>query len=561
MPRSTQSKECYDWILGQFRSCLEQHTSCRGFSDPVLPTRVLDLDISDGYVRVVETRGMHGKYVALSHCWGKPEDMTCKLEATTFSHYTTTGIPLESLPRTFRDAVDVTKRLGVRYLWIDSLCIIQPSKQPTPDEGHQDWQKDWERESALMCSVYSNSYLTLAAASGTGCQDGLFFANPTVEIKGTGPDGRPSQLFAREAAEHDVNWLPLFSRAWTFQELLLSPRTVFFGRNEPFWRCIELQSCFCSGTAVFEDTGDQIPKLRIRNGPGSLMTSRFESPWEWHKLVQTYSRKALTYETDRAAAIQGLSDYVSTWRRGKYLHGLWDDTLAVDLLWENSEPLDENMIGIMEECPGGGVHETWMDKWMAGIFYGRAGRSHAHGTFPSWSWLSYTRSEVSWVLSKQPCLYSPGVSLITRLEPNPDGTCGGQTSKELVLKGFLVYVPRRTLWGMGRGPEGFKRDHGISKDFEGDVYSLRILRCSIACASLALVCVDEERQLYKRVGIFWCWMKRFNSRRQRQREIGYFGDVHPYDQYGRERTYDRFPRPWWEPCEGFKGEEKTIWLV
>jgi hypothetical protein len=101
-------------------------------SVPIPADRIIDVgDISDDCVRIVETAGMKAKYCALSHCWGPvdkrppPEACTTKdNEAANFE-----GIKLSVLPKTFRDAVTVTRSLGLRYLWIDSLCIRQDDKE------------------------------------------------------------------------------------------------------------------------------------------------------------------------------------------------------------------------------------------------------------------------------------------------------------------------------------------------------------------------------------------------------------------------------------------------
>jgi hypothetical protein len=65
--------------------------------------------------------------------------------------------PVDSFTKTFRDAITVARRLEVRYLWIDCVCIIQDDK------------RDWQKQAAKMCDVYSQSSLTLAAAYSPGC--------------------------------------------------------------------------------------------------------------------------------------------------------------------------------------------------------------------------------------------------------------------------------------------------------------------------------------------------------------------------------------------------------
>jgi hypothetical protein len=114
-------------------------------------------------IRLVETTGEIGRYNCLSYCWG--QGMTLKTTQETLDLHKA-RIPWQSLPKTFQDAIEFTRRLGVRYIWIDSLCIIQHDKE------------DWERESAKMYEVYRKSYLTLAATSSANAEGGCFTHDP-----------------------------------------------------------------------------------------------------------------------------------------------------------------------------------------------------------------------------------------------------------------------------------------------------------------------------------------------------------------------------------------------
>ena len=98
------------------------------------------------------------KYVALSHCWGKIPILT-----TTSNNLSVhlDGVPFEALPRNFQDAAVITCTMGMEYLWIDSLCILQDSKE------------DWERESAMMGQVYQNASFTIEADSSTNAHEGI----------------------------------------------------------------------------------------------------------------------------------------------------------------------------------------------------------------------------------------------------------------------------------------------------------------------------------------------------------------------------------------------------
>jgi hypothetical protein len=163
-------------LEGWANECVTGHEECRSprssggtgkeeETKPELPTRIIDVGIdADGpAVRLVETKGRQEHYVALSHCWGPPTKRPlCTTKATFLQHLA--GIPVSSLPKTFRDAVAITRLLHLRYLWIDSLCIIQ------------DDRKDWSVEAPRIGTVYSKAYLVIAA-SGPSFKRGLLCAS------------------------------------------------------------------------------------------------------------------------------------------------------------------------------------------------------------------------------------------------------------------------------------------------------------------------------------------------------------------------------------------------
>lgn len=124
LPQESSADECFDLLEQWIRICTREHTLCGAASTSRLPKRVLDLTakIQDGRAVLYESYGERALYVALSHCWGSSQIIqTTKATIGTFR----CGIELWSLSKTFQDAVYICRRLGVRYLWIDSLCIIQ----------------------------------------------------------------------------------------------------------------------------------------------------------------------------------------------------------------------------------------------------------------------------------------------------------------------------------------------------------------------------------------------------------------------------------------------------
>lgn len=149
---------CTRTIQSLLGDCFRNHNECvTQFGHP-LPTRLLDL--SESCIRLAQpSRDDEAPYIALSHCWG----LAC-IATTTTSNFTARkqNIAIKELPKTFQDAIEITRGLGVHYLWIDSLCIIQDS------------EADWERESSKMASIYKNAYLTVAASRSSDGSGGCF---------------------------------------------------------------------------------------------------------------------------------------------------------------------------------------------------------------------------------------------------------------------------------------------------------------------------------------------------------------------------------------------------
>ena len=159
-------------IIRWLQDCEGSH-ECSRYRRAVtkLPTRVLDLGEDpkpQDPIKLFETEGIKGTYMTLSHCWG-PAHFIMTTEATIERRIA--GIPLADLPQTFKDAVSLTRNLKIRYLWIDSLCIKQLDKE------------DWEAEASKMGSVYSHSYLNIAATSSAEGKGGCF-KERTVSVVG-----------------------------------------------------------------------------------------------------------------------------------------------------------------------------------------------------------------------------------------------------------------------------------------------------------------------------------------------------------------------------------------
>jgi hypothetical protein len=112
-------------------------------------------------VTVCNSSNISEPYVCLSHCWGTSGHSDVTTTANLESKML--GIPIESLPQTFLDAIIIVQKIGLEYLWVDSLCIIQDDRD------------DWEKESAKMAGIYQGAFLTIAATASSSNRDGMFF--------------------------------------------------------------------------------------------------------------------------------------------------------------------------------------------------------------------------------------------------------------------------------------------------------------------------------------------------------------------------------------------------
>ncbi|KAF2807618.1 HET-domain-containing protein [Mytilinidion resinicola] len=247
LPNTTSSEITFATIKEWIEQCNRNHDCCGLDPSQWLPTRVLDVSGSgDSTIRLLQNERAEGKYLALSHCWGVPKPHALTL-GNNFEEMKR-GVPIASLPKTFQDAVVFTRDMGVQYLWIDCLCIIQDVKD------------DWRRESAQMAAVYQNSYLTITSSHAASSDGGLFHEvhsqYAAKELKVDSNDGNSYAIYVQRLLEHDIHWdnggskalyeqCPLLSRAWAFQERLIPPRVLHFRRNEVMWECNEHTRCQC----------------------------------------------------------------------------------------------------------------------------------------------------------------------------------------------------------------------------------------------------------------------------------------------------------------------------
>lgn len=235
----THIKIVSEWI----RSCDTQHPRP---DTSFIPTRLLRVgDLGSRRVQLACHLGEKLKsveYVALSHRWGTPDQKQpeeVKFASTTFDNINKIREP-ESideaiLPRTFRDAVILTRKLGKEYLWIDSLCILQKKDK----DGDPESKADWEKESKLMEQVFSSAYFTIAASCADHRFDGFLKPRAPRQYVTLATD-EGAQFHVCDVIDQfdvDVEQGELNKRGWVLQERALSRRTIHLTKTQTYWEC------------------------------------------------------------------------------------------------------------------------------------------------------------------------------------------------------------------------------------------------------------------------------------------------------------------------------------
>lgn len=326
LPTNTGSALCKTLAKQLIEHCLQNHAHCKRFvSEGWVPTRLVNVTTSPP--RLVKGSAIPSQtaYATLSHRWKRDlvKLTTDKLKA--FED----AIPVQELSRTFLDAFEMARALGISYVWIDCLCIIQDSNE------------DWETESAAMGRIYKHGFCNFVATAAADGPDGLFVDRKQswrtpfqVRTAWTAPSAGIQPLkngsYAFVDSEHPSydEEKALGRRGWVFQEQVLSPRTISFG-NQLHWEC---EAVACEMYPEFDgfvpvNSGRQTYKSHIRE-------TRTLS--NWLEVVQKYGSCRLTYDEDKLIAFSGIAKEFHL--KAEYLAGLWRDDLTWQLLWHTNGP-------------------------------------------------------------------------------------------------------------------------------------------------------------------------------------------------------------------------------
>ncbi|KAI0474849.1 heterokaryon incompatibility protein-domain-containing protein [Xylaria cf. heliscus] len=331
-PRS-DSDECFQFLRDALEECLSSHQLCSDSPlPPGLPKRVLKVEFKGTWpppshkkvLKLCENNVDQAHYVALSHCWGNYQPLRALISNR---RALMEGISFSQLSAIFQDAIQVCLRMKIDYIWIDSLCILQ------------DDDEDWELESAKMCDYYENAIFTISASSS---RDG------SVPFLRQRPENcRPQYFQYLESSGRSINIISqrtarvggylsttrqaiedgdvLTTRAWTFQEGLLSKRVIYYTGAKLVWAC--------RTTKMAEDR--RKPSINSADqlcNPALCGLGKDASKF-WRTLISQFSDRDLTYPTDCLPALSGVATKFQRQLNWEYIAGLWKEDLPVSLIW------------------------------------------------------------------------------------------------------------------------------------------------------------------------------------------------------------------------------------
>ena len=370
------------------QECLASHQTCIRMLSPErpLPTRVIDIGDASCNPRVMVTDGKPGIWAALSYCWGGQS--TFVLNKDTCDSFLGGTVPLDRFPKTLRDAITVTQALGLRFLWVDALCIMQDSAE------------DWTAEAGRMKDVYGGATITITATNSTSTEDGIFknysISPENCKLEWRSPNSMATHnVYLRSGSEFWDTTMknePLNTRGWTLQESLLAPRTLSYGTQQMIWECLEskvgqsgrpvlpgerhrdktfVQTVMANDFSAWEKAQQAFTRLSLKWLP--VDRSVVPRSWElnhdamysrWFAIVRDYTGRNLTVQSDTLPALSGLARAFQNLLRDKYCAGLWKNDVIRGMCWSRSAVPKRDFRAI------------------------KAGQKERDDYLPSWSWAS-----------------------------------------------------------------------------------------------------------------------------------------------------------------------------
>ena len=359
-PLERSLEKCKSWLS----DCLNHHKGCgrRGTDKSKFrPTRLLDVGPQkQQFIRLVLSKDLEesveATYATLSYCWGATNEAARTTKENLKNRLE--SIQVESLPQTLQDAIAVTRALGIQYLWIDALCIIQG------ENG------DWEKELLDMGDIYGQSLLTIAASSASSSNVGflcrkngaywpvhnhhLFDSHAT----GDDPEVVTFRPFLPTWEDLDES-LPLSNRGWVLQERMLASRTLSWTDEGIFWLCGKGDRSEYEDPCSVYVNNSHTSRLHdiCEDVKESMTTSKSDAQTEsssdfrrdyfsdnsyngspylntWYSLVEDLSKRSFTVASDRIPAINGLGKEIASIAGTKFVNGMFKPISARELCWD-----------------------------------------------------------------------------------------------------------------------------------------------------------------------------------------------------------------------------------
>ena len=394
---------CFKLVRNWLAKCDDTHQKCSQVLEFEKPTRLIDVGLKECPKKCFlytteEWVDLLTEYATLSHCWGVDTSQMLRLQSGNIEQMRR-EINVSTLSQTFQDAIEITRGLGIRYLWIDALCIIQDSVD------------DWSKESPRMGQYFRGGKIMISALASPSSQNGILQprvpALPPVKLTIDGKDVHlrvaldaavtVQQLDPWNDLRDGLSVTPLRKRGWTLQEGLFAPRIIHYTSQQLVWQC---KTCMTS-----EDNqcrwNCHNPKKRpyahfMKLEPTSQLPDGKAGPTPdvkgtgWYNMVQAFSNRRLTYLSDILPAVSGLAREVRELTGATYLTGLWKDSS------ENSDAFIRNLLWT-----------TYHRPHMEGLKDSAPPRRSLNGS-PSWSWTSivgsieFDQMEGDWYRLHQP---------------------------------------------------------------------------------------------------------------------------------------------------------------
>ncbi|KAK6074289.1 hypothetical protein SCUP234_08339 [Seiridium cupressi] len=306
----------------------------------------------------------HEPYVALSYVWGTKQNVYRTLLENVMIHRMHGGLEkeLKSLPKVILDTIDLVRRLGYKYLWVDRLCIVQDSLA-----------RSWKLNAYNMDLIYGNADLTICAADGDAAA-GLHAMSPgthnTKQCRGRVAGlnlmvTRPPEMYIRSSEWNE--------RAWTFQERLLSRRCLIFTNSRVYFQC---RSTGMSED-IYADRKGAGWSLDLKDAPMQMLRQLDSRPfWVYMKSIELYTERKLSNAADILAAFSGMSNLINEHLKAPFIHGLPSSHFDLALLWEPVSVVRRRVLG--DDKDGKDSRLSAEKK-----------TNNSVPDFPSWSWAGW----------------------------------------------------------------------------------------------------------------------------------------------------------------------------